>query len=111
MANQYIPKGTEYLVHSPAAPLKKEEFGWIPGENILRDIISDEAYYTLREHGLLDEKGLRDYHIRKRFRELRDTMQATEAIEILQKQYPYLQYDTLRKIVYQMNPRRGKKPC
>ncbi|MCU0425342.1 MAG: hypothetical protein MUF71_06920 [Candidatus Kapabacteria bacterium] len=75
-------------------------------ENILRDIISDEQYQSLRKLGLLNEKVLRDVHIRKTFRELRaQHLSAHQAIERLQTLYPYLQFDTLRKIVYQINDR------
>lgn len=73
-------------------------------ENILRDIITDEQYQALRKLGLLNEKVLRDVHIRKTFRELRaQHLSAHQAIERLQALYPYLQFDTLRKIVYQIN--------
>lgn len=70
-------------------------------ENPLRDLISDETFQQLQEQGLLDEKGLRDYLIRTEFRALRKTgWGASDAIEKLREQYPYLQFDTLRKIVY-----------
>jgi hypothetical protein len=75
-------------------------------ENILRDILTDEQYTTLRKYGLLNEKILRDYHIRRTFKELRSArVSAHHAIEHIQKMYPYLQFDTLRKIVYQISDR------
>ena len=77
-------------------------------ENILRDIINDDQYQSLRKLGLINEKVLRDVHIRKTFKDLRSQhVSAHQAIERLQNLYPYLQYDTLRKIVYQINDSRG----
>lgn len=70
--------------------------------NPLSDLISDEVYATLNEHGLIDEKAVRDYIIRKRFKDLRaGKLSAGDAIDALRGEYPYLQFDTIRKIVYQ----------
>jgi hypothetical protein len=75
-------------------------------QNILQDIITDEQYQSLRRLGMLNEKVLRDFHIRKTFKELRaQHLSAHQAIDRLQSLYPYLQFDTLRKIVYQINDR------
>ncbi len=72
--------------------------------NILQDFISDDQFANLRRLGLLNEKALRDFHIRQIFRELRSQhLSAHHAIERLQNMYSYLQFDTLRKIVYQIN--------
>jgi hypothetical protein len=72
--------------------------------NILRDVMTDDQFMHLRRMGLLNEKALRDFHIRKTFKELRNQhITAHHAIEKLQVMYPYLQFDTLRKIVYQIN--------
>jgi hypothetical protein len=72
--------------------------------NILRDVLTDEQFAHLRRSGLLNEKALRDFHIRKTFKELRNQhLSAHHAIEKLQMMYSYLQFDTLRKIVYQIN--------
>jgi hypothetical protein len=73
-------------------------------ENPLSDLISDEIYELLNSHGLIDEKGVRDYLIRKKFKELREAkVSASDAIDILREDYPYLQFDTIRKIVYQIH--------
>ena len=56
--------------------------------------------------GLLNEKGVRDFQIRRRFRDMRDeNIPAYDAIEQLREEYPYLQFDTIRKIVYKLNGR------
>jgi len=69
--------------------------------NPLRPLISDEAFAYLREHGLLNERELRNYVIRRQFLEMRaQRVSAGDAIERLQQQYPDLEYDTIRKIVY-----------
>lgn len=70
--------------------------------NLLSDLVSDDVFQTLQEQGLLNDKAIRDYHIRKSFKEFRKDMSTSEAIEKLQQLYPYLQFDTLRKIVYQL---------
>jgi len=70
-------------------------------ENPLYDLIDDETFEQLRQHRLLNERGIRDYIIRRTFRQMRDQqIPAAEAIERLREEYPYLQYDTIRKIVY-----------
>lgn len=72
--------------------------------NPLAELISDEVYNILTEHSLIDEKAVRDYHIRKKFKELRSQrVSAGDAIDHIRQQYPYLQFDTIRKIVYQLN--------
>ena len=73
-------------------------------DNPLNDLISDEIYELLSSHGLIDEKSVRDYQIRKKFKQLRSTkISAGDAIDVIREDYPYLQFDTIRKIVYQIN--------
>jgi hypothetical protein len=73
-------------------------------DNPLSDLISDEIYDLLDTHGLIDEKAVRDYQIRKRFKLLRATkVSAGDAIDTIREDYPYLQFDTIRKIVYQIS--------
>ena len=73
-------------------------------DNPLSDLISDEIYDLLDCHGLIDEKAVRDYQIRKRFKLLRATkVSAGDAIDTIREDYPYLQFDTIRKIVYQIS--------
>lgn len=69
--------------------------------NPLSEFISDETFNLLNSKGLLNEKSLRDYQIRKKFKHLRSTnINASNAIDMLRKEYQYLQFDTIRKIVY-----------
>lgn len=69
--------------------------------NPLSELISDEVYVLLNSRGLINKKSVRDYIIKKRFNLLRDMELTTgEAIEDIRKDYPYLQFDSIRKIIY-----------
>lgn len=69
--------------------------------NPLKELISDEVYNLLDSRGLINQKSVRDYQIRKRFDTYRTKeLTAGEAIEKIQKDYPYLQFDSIRKIIY-----------
>ena len=79
-------------------------------DNPLSELISDEIYELLNTHGLIDEKSVRDFQIRKRFKQLRASkISAGDAIDTIKENYPYLQFDTIRKIVYQINIQTAKK--
>ena len=72
--------------------------------NPLDGLISDDIYDVLENHNLLSEKGVRDYRIRKAFKTMRSqNVSAYDAIEMLREEFPYLQFDTIRKIVYKLN--------
>lgn len=69
--------------------------------NPLDGLVSEEIYQRLVDNNVLSEKGVRDFQIRRQFRALRrGETPASDAIEMLREQYPYLQFDTIRKIVY-----------
>ncbi len=73
-------------------------------DNPLADLISDDIYELLSSQGLIDEKSVRDYQIRKKFKQLRASkISAGDAIDSIREEYPYLQFDTIRKIVYQIS--------
>jgi len=75
--------------------------------NPLEGLISNDIYDVLDDHNLLSEKGVRDYQIRKAFKTMRSqNVPAYDAIEMLREEYPYLQFDTIRKIVYKLNGNR-----
>ena len=71
-------------------------------ENTLSELIDDETYNNLKKYKLLDEKAIRDYKIRQMYKDMRREMSAGEAIDKIQEMFPYLQFDTIRKIVYQV---------
>ena len=69
--------------------------------NPLSDLISNEIYELLKSRGLINETSVRDREIRKKFKMLRaNKMSAGDAVDALRNEYPYLQFDTIRKIVY-----------
>lgn len=73
-------------------------------ENPLSELISDDIFELLDSHGLIDDKAVRDYQIRKKFKQLRSgKLSAGDAIDSIRAEYPYLQFDTIRKIVYQIS--------
>lgn len=80
-----------------------------PFVNPLAPLISDEVYALLEEHQVLSEKGVRDFKVRERYRELRDAgKSANEALELLNAEHQYLQHDTLRKIIYARSRRKER---
>ncbi len=69
--------------------------------NPIHQIVSDELYSTLVQLNLLNKKVLRDFQIKRRYLELRHAGQrSADAIECILDEYPYLQFDTVRKIIY-----------
>lgn len=69
--------------------------------NPLSDLIPDEIYDRLEDHGLINQKSLRDHLIRKKFIDLKQqNISVADAIDTIRQDYPYLQFDTIRKIVY-----------
>ncbi len=75
-----------------------------PVDNPLAEFISDEIYQLLKGRNLINKKKVRDYIIRKKFKTMRaEKISASDAIDNLRREYPYLQFDTLRKIVYQVH--------
>ena len=70
-------------------------------QNPLKTHISDSVFQFLVKNNLLNEKGVRDFKIRNKFSSLKQQHSTQNAIEILQTDYPYLQYETIRKIIYQ----------
>jgi len=69
--------------------------------NPLSDLISDDIWELLNSRGLINERSVRDYIIRRRFKNLRaQKVRTGDAIDALREEYPYLQFDTIRKIVH-----------
>lgn len=70
-------------------------------KNPLSDLISDDIFEILESRGLINERSVRDYRIRKKFKLLRaQKIRTGDAIDALREDYPYLQFDTIRKIVH-----------
>ncbi|RMH79228.1 MAG: hypothetical protein D6681_19320 [Calditrichaeota bacterium] len=68
--------------------------------NPLKDFMDDELFDTLMEKGFLNERAVRDYYIRQKFNAQKDRLKPKQIIESLQKEFPYLSAETIRKIVY-----------
>jgi hypothetical protein len=80
-------------------------------ENPVAELIPDAMYQILIENNLISEKGVRDYIIRKAFRTMKEEqdLKSCEALARLQEHYPYLQVDTIRKIIYRIGPAGSRK--
>ncbi|MBI5647210.1 MAG: hypothetical protein HY962_09795 [Ignavibacteriae bacterium] len=72
-------------------------------DNPLKDLIDDQTFAELERLKLFSDKAIRDYKIRRLFKTMRETMSAGDAIDQIREMYPYLQFDTVRKIVYQIS--------
>ncbi|MEL6624099.1 MAG: hypothetical protein AAFQ83_08885 [Bacteroidota bacterium] len=69
--------------------------------NPINQLISDEVYDMLMKFNLLNEKVIRDFQIKRHYLDLRSSgMRSAEAIDQVLEAYPYLQFDTVRKIIY-----------
>lgn len=69
--------------------------------NPISDLISDDIFDMLNSRGLIHERAVRDYRIRVKFKALRaQKIRTGDAIDSLRDEYPYLQFDTIRKIVH-----------
>lgn len=69
--------------------------------NPISHLVNDDLFIKLKKLGLLNEKLLRDFEIKQKYQQYRkQKINASTAIDLLQEEYPYLQYDTIRKIVY-----------
>ncbi|HOJ37244.1 MAG TPA: hypothetical protein PLI27_05205 [Ignavibacteriales bacterium] len=69
--------------------------------NYINDIIPDKIFNKLNELELLDYKRVRDYYLRKKFNELKKIHGSSGTIELLVKEFPDLQPETIKKIIYQ----------
>jgi hypothetical protein len=69
--------------------------------NPIYQIVSDELYSTLLRLNLLNKKVLRDFEIKRHYLALRNSgLRSADAIDEILEAYPYLQFDTVRKIIY-----------
>ncbi|MCB0279271.1 MAG: hypothetical protein KDD94_07205 [Calditrichaeota bacterium] len=72
--------------------------------NPFPNLLTDSVFKTLFDLDLLNEKKLRDYEMRSKYEMYKSSMNATDAIEKVREEYPYLQTDTVRKIIYSVKP-------
>ena len=68
--------------------------------NPLKDFVDDGLFSLLWDKGFLNERAIRDHYIREKFCELKSEQKPKEIIAELQREFPYLSVETVRKIVY-----------
>jgi 5'-deoxynucleotidase YfbR-like HD superfamily hydrolase len=69
--------------------------------NPVQFLLNDQQFQLLAELNLLNKKLLRDLEIRGKYHTLRAKgVSFMEALDYLLQEYPYLQPDTLRKLIY-----------
>jgi len=69
--------------------------------NPIHQILPDELYEKLVKLNLLNQKVIRDFEIKRLYLRLRNGgTRSSDAIEAILEEYPYLQFDTVRKIIY-----------
>jgi hypothetical protein len=101
----------QFSPYTHSATIEPQPDGNMADGNPLPELIPDEIYNLLRTNDLISEKGVRDYIIRKAFKAMRQDqeLKSHEALERLQAVYPYLQIDTIRKIIYRIGPATNRK--
>lgn len=99
------------FVDLPESPFARSANPMLGQPNPVADLIPDELFVMLRTHDLISEMGIRNYVIRKAYREFREeqSLSTALAMEKIQDRYPYLQLDTIRKIVYRIGPPSNRK--
>src|ERR1051325_4565668 len=92
------------FIDLPASPFAPSPKPFEP--NPVKELIPDEVFQLLRTHDLISEMGIRNYVIRQQYHAIREGSNVTTAQAMLKIQeiYPYLQLDTIRKIVYRIGP-------
>lgn len=69
--------------------------------NPICQIVSDDLFHTLQKLNLLNHKVIRDFQIKRAYQDYRDQgHRSADAIDMILNEYPYLQFDTVRKIIY-----------
>ncbi|MEJ2634853.1 MAG: hypothetical protein P8184_06120 [Calditrichia bacterium] len=71
--------------------------------NPLQEFIPDELFFTLKSKGFINERAVRDYYMKKRFEDMKEHHPPKAIFHMLQKEFPYLSVDTVRKIIYSRN--------
>ena len=67
--------------------------------NPIPELIPDETFNELNLKHFIQETALRDYCMRRDYKEMRKTNRKPVVMDLLQLQYPYLSIDSIRKIV------------
>lgn len=69
-------------------------------QNLLAGFLTDKQYFTLLKAGFFNPTALRNRYIYLRYHNLKQTLTASDAIDILMEEFPELSFDSLKKIIY-----------
>lgn len=80
--------------------------------NPIANIVPDNMFHALLGMNLLNKKTIRDIEMKRKYICLRrEGISSIDSIELLLQEYPYLQFDTLRKIIYSVRlPEEDNEP-
>jgi hypothetical protein len=69
-------------------------------ENPIKELIDDKTYTLLNNYSMLDELGIRNYQVKKMFKEMRDNnISKSIAFDKIYEKFS-LSDDSIKKIVY-----------
>jgi hypothetical protein len=57
-------------------------------------------FHLLLKKGFLNERAIRDLYIKNRYNELKVKSRPKDIFQNIQKEFPYLSVETIRKIIY-----------
>lgn len=79
--------------------------------NPIADLVDDETYEKLAERGLINPNIIRNVKIRELYFQMKKEtkLKSYDIIEKLRLEHcPHLEFDTLRKLIYQPIPEKSK---
>lgn len=68
--------------------------------NPLEKYLKDDLFHLLLKKGFLNERAIRDLYIKNRYNELKVKSRPKDIFQNIQKEFPYLSVETIRKIIY-----------
>lgn len=69
-------------------------------ENPVPELLDTFVFNKLQELGLINSNEVRNLLIRQMYKKNRETMNTGESIEKILEKYPYLQFDSVKRIIY-----------
>ena len=69
--------------------------------NPLSEIINDKQYEKLSKLELISKTAERNYLIREKYKKIKPELRTEAAIYVIMKDYEYLTFDTMKKIIYE----------
>lgn len=68
--------------------------------NPLEKYLEDDLFHLLLKKGFLNERAIRDLYIKERYNHLKVRSRPKDIFQNIQKEFPYLSIETIRKIIY-----------